>query len=81
MIQVSMKLTADEHAALRQLVRDGEYPSIAEVLRRSVFLLADERGLSFRPRERNRGGRLAGYRHRPETIAKMRATALKRAVR
>jgi Arc/MetJ-type ribon-helix-helix transcriptional regulator len=73
-----MYLTADEHAQLRGLVIAGEFASIADVLRQSIWSMADERGLVFLPRERNASGRPAGYRHRPETIQKMREAARRR---
>lgn len=79
MVAVGVYLTPDEHRELVGMVRDGEYPSIAEVIRQSIWHLAADRGLSFAARERTRRGRPVGYRHRPETIEKMRASALRQA--
>jgi len=78
MTQISMYLTDSEHRELRGLVSAGEYPSLAELLRQAVWSLADERGLVFEPRARSRSGRPVGYKHLPETIAKMREAARRR---
>jgi Arc/MetJ-type ribon-helix-helix transcriptional regulator len=78
MAKVTMHLTTDEHESLHRLVGVAGYQSVAELLRQAVGSLALDMGLEWTARERSKGGRLAGYRHSPETIARMRAAARRR---